>query len=84
MGGVQVYFDAFLTSAVDGGDLSDSRPGCFTAELRAPGTHWIGGWMSPRAILDAVLKRKIPNPCQESNPRTPIIQSVAQRCTDLI
>jgi hypothetical protein len=29
---------------------------------RAPGTHWIGGWVDPRAVLDAVVKRKIPNP----------------------
>jgi hypothetical protein len=27
---------------------------------RAPGTHWIGGWVGPRAVLDAVVKRKIP------------------------
>jgi hypothetical protein len=26
---------------------------------RAPGTHWIGGWVGPRAVLDAVVKRKI-------------------------
>jgi hypothetical protein len=45
----------------------------------APGTHCIGGWVEPRAVLDAVVKRKIPSPRQESNPRTPIIQSVAQR-----
>jgi len=25
---------------------------------RAPGTHWIGGWMSPRAVLNAMVKRK--------------------------
>jgi hypothetical protein len=36
--------------------------------------HWIGGWVGLRAILDAVVKRKIPGPHQESNPRTPIIQ----------
>jgi hypothetical protein len=23
-----------------------------------PGTHWIGGWMDPRAALDDVKKRK--------------------------
>jgi hypothetical protein len=23
----------------------------------APGTHWIGGWVDPRAGLDAVEKR---------------------------
>jgi hypothetical protein len=25
---------------------------------RAPGTHWIGGWVNPRAGLDDVDKRK--------------------------
>jgi hypothetical protein len=33
--------------------------------------------MGPRDILDAVVKRKIPSPSRESNPRTPIIQPVA-------
>jgi hypothetical protein len=33
----------------------------------------------PTAVLDAVVKRKIPSPCRDSN--IPIIQSVAQRCT---
>jgi hypothetical protein len=46
------------------------------------GTHWIGGWVGPRAVLDAVVKRKIPSHRQESNPRTPIVQRVAQRYTD--
>jgi hypothetical protein len=36
-----------LTSALDGGEQSASRPRCFT-----PGTHWIAG-------LDAVEKRKV-------------------------
>jgi hypothetical protein len=50
---------------------------------RDPGTHWIGGWVGPRAVLDAVVvKRKIPSPRRESNPRTPIVQPVAQRYTD--
>jgi hypothetical protein len=49
---------------------------------RAPGTHWIGGWVGPRAVLDAVVKRKIPSSSGESNPTTPIVQSVAQRYTD--
>jgi hypothetical protein len=44
--------------------------------------HWIGGWVGPRAILDAVVKRKIPNPFWESNPTTPIIQPIAQHYTD--
>jgi hypothetical protein len=33
-----------------------------------PGTYWVGGWVGPRAGLDAVAKRKIPIPCRESNP----------------
>jgi hypothetical protein len=49
---------------------------------RAPGTHWIGGWVGPRTVLDAVVKRKIPSPRLESNFRTPIVQFVAQRYTD--
>jgi len=36
---------------------------------RALDTHWIGGWLGPRAGLDMVVKRKIPSPCQESNLR---------------
>jgi hypothetical protein len=27
---------------------------------RASGTHWIVEWVGPRAVLDAVVKRKIP------------------------
>jgi hypothetical protein len=37
--------------------------------------------VGPRAVLDAVVKRKIPRPRGESNPRTPIVQPVAQRYT---
>jgi hypothetical protein len=37
----------------------------------------------PRAVLDiAVVKRKIPSPRRESNPRTPIVQPLTQRYTD--
>jgi len=34
-----------------------SRPGDFTPRVGAPGTHWVG----PRAVLDTVVKRKIPS-----------------------
>jgi hypothetical protein len=70
-----------LTSALDGGEWSASRPYRFTPRERGPGTHWIGGWVGPRAVLDAV-KGNIPNSRRESNPRTPIVQPVAQRYTD--
>jgi len=35
---------------------------------KTPGSHWIRGWMGPTACLDAVIKRKIPSPFQDSNP----------------
>jgi hypothetical protein len=71
-----------LTSALDGGEWSASRPGLFTLRDRALGTHWIGGWVGPRTVLDVVVKRKIPSPRRESNPRTPIVQPVAQAVTE--
>jgi hypothetical protein len=49
---------------------------------RALGTHWIGGWVDPRAVLEEVVKRKIPSPRRESNSKTPIVQPVAQRYTN--
>jgi hypothetical protein len=71
-----------LTSALDGDEWSASRTGPFTPRERVPGTHWIEGWVGFRAVLDAVVKRKIPSPRRESNPRTLIVQPVAQRYTD--
>jgi hypothetical protein len=59
-----------LTSALDGGEWSASRPGRFTSSEIAPGTHWIGGWVGTIAGLDAVVKRKIPSPHRDSNPRS--------------
>jgi hypothetical protein len=47
------------TSALDGGEWSVSRSGLFTPRKRAPGTHWIGRWVSPKAVLYTVVKRKI-------------------------
>jgi hypothetical protein len=71
-----------LTSSLDGSEWSASRPGRFTPTQRAPRTHWIGGWVGPWAVLDAVVKRKIPSLRRESNPRTLTVQPVAQRYTD--
>jgi hypothetical protein len=52
-GVVDVQIHIFLTSALVGGERSASRPGRFT-----PGTHWMGGWVDPRAGLDDVEDRK--------------------------
>jgi hypothetical protein len=64
-------FTHFLTSAVDGSEWSASRFGRFIPRETDPGTYWIGGWVGTRAVLDTVVKREIPRPRWESNPRTP-------------
>jgi len=58
---VEVYLNVFLTSTLDGGEWSASRTSRFTPRETAPGTHWIRGWVGTGAILDAVVKRKIPS-----------------------
>jgi hypothetical protein len=57
-GGVDVQIHVFLTSALVGGEWSGSSPGRFTPGETAPCTHWIGGWVDPRAGLHDVEKRK--------------------------
>jgi hypothetical protein len=48
-----------LTLALDGGEWSASHPGRFTLKERVPGTHRIGGWAGPRAVLNVVVKRML-------------------------
>jgi hypothetical protein len=60
----------FLNSALVGGELLASRPYRFTSWKRTHSIHCIGGWVSLRAGLDAVDKRKILH-CRESNPDLP-------------
>jgi hypothetical protein len=63
---------SFLISALDGGEWSASRSGHFIPEKIAPNAHWIGGYMGPRAGLDAVEERKIlPLPEFEARPSSP-------------
>jgi hypothetical protein len=57
-GGMDVYIHIFLTSGLAGGEWSASSPCHFIPEETAPGTHSIGGWVGPRAVLDNVEKRK--------------------------
>jgi hypothetical protein len=79
--GVEVHTTHSLTLALDGSKWLASRPGCFTPRERAPDTHWIGGWVGTRAVMD-VVERKIPSSHQELNPRTPIVQPIAQCYTN--
>jgi hypothetical protein len=43
--GVEVYLHSFFDIGIDGGEWSASRSDRFTPRERAPGTHWIGGWV---------------------------------------
>jgi hypothetical protein len=44
----------------------------FAPGERTPGTHCIGGWVGPRAGLDAEARRKILCLCRGSNPGRPV------------
>jgi hypothetical protein len=49
----------FLTSALDGGELPALGHGRFTLGQRVPGTHWIRGWVGPKAGLNAVERKNL-------------------------
>jgi hypothetical protein len=68
----------FLTSAQDGGRWSASRPYSFTHGDRAPGTHWIEGFVGPRIGLDFEVKKII----LPLSPWNFNVQPVARCCTD--
>jgi hypothetical protein len=55
----------FSISALVGGEWSASGPGRFTH-----GTHRIGGWVDPRAVLDDVEKILEPNGTRTPTPRS--------------
>jgi hypothetical protein len=55
-----------LTSALDGGEWSASRQG------KDLSTHWIGGWVGPRAGLDQILEEKILCLYRGTNPGRPV------------
>jgi hypothetical protein len=73
-GEVEVHLQVFLTSALDGGEWSASRPGRFTTRENVPSIHWTGGWVYSIVGLDAVAKRKIPAPAEN---QTSVVQPVA-------
>jgi hypothetical protein len=69
--GMEVQLHVFLTSALDEGEWSASRPGRFTL---APSIGHVRGWMGLRAGLDATETRNISCPCLESNLDSSVVQ----------
>jgi hypothetical protein len=74
---MDVEIHIFLTSALDGGEWSASRPCRFT-----PGTHFIGGWVDPKAgVYDMEKWKNFTLPGLELPPLL-VAQPVASRYTD--
>jgi len=57
-----------LGTIPDGGEWSASCLGCFTPGEKTAGTHWIRGWVCPRAGQDTLAKRINPSSWWELNP----------------
>jgi hypothetical protein len=69
---------SFMTSALDAGEWSASRP----RDRTPPRTHCTGGWVGPRAGLDTEARGKILCLCWVSNLDRLVVQSVARHYTD--
>jgi hypothetical protein len=63
---------SFLTSALDMGEWSASRPNRVSPGERSPDTHWIGGWVGFSAGLDTEARGKRLFLCRGSNPGCPV------------
>jgi hypothetical protein len=66
--GVGAWPQTLLASALNGAEWSASRSGRFIPRERALDAHWIGGWVSSRAGLDAVMRRNGGNFCGYAPP----------------
>jgi hypothetical protein len=77
--GVNVYVHVVLTSNTSWRCWSALLPGPGTHGERAPGTHWIGGWVGPRAGLEAVEKRTF-LVLRDSNSDCSAFHPVAKAC----
>jgi hypothetical protein len=80
-GGVDVKIHVFLRSVLVGDGWSASRPDRFIPGEITPCTHWIGGWLGPRAGLDDVVKIKFLNLLGHELD-TSVVHPVASRSTD--
>jgi hypothetical protein len=58
VGGIEVQLPSFLNSALDGGERSSACLGR-SAPGNKPGTHWIGGCVSPEQFWRLCRKQKL-------------------------
>jgi len=47
-----------MTTALEGGEGSASRPGCLPP-IKNPDTHWIRGWVGPKTGLGVSESRRV-------------------------
>jgi hypothetical protein len=71
---------SFLTSALDGGEWSESRPGRALPTGKGPALRVVqeAGW-APEPVWTQRLEEKLFTPAGD---RTPLVQSVVRHCTD--
>jgi len=69
---VEIQLHAVLASALDAGERSALRPGRFAPGERGPNVYLIGGWVGPRAGVNAMVKRKNSSPSRVLNPGLPV------------
>jgi hypothetical protein len=73
--GAGVLLHSFLTSAINGGEQLVSRPDRVSPGEKAPNSHWIGSWVTPRDGLDAMAKRKTTVPAGSRSPSSSLYPS---------
>jgi hypothetical protein len=80
MGGEEVQLLLILNIGSRWGWVVSTTPRPrFTPRERTPGTNWVGGWVGPRAGLDAGARIKVLYPCQGSNPDRPACSQTLHR-----
>jgi hypothetical protein len=70
-GEMNYSFFSFLTSALDGGGWSVSRPGRVLPQGNDPSTHGIGGWVGPKSGYDTEARGRILYLCRGLKPSRP-------------